>query len=321
MLIHGETIDDILNDLYKYIIENGQSVPGRKGGLSEVLGVYIKLTNPLSRLSISQMRGRPISPLGELLWYLSGSNKLDFIEYYIPQYKTYSNDDIIYGGYGPRLFNMNGELNQIQLVIDLLKKNRTTKKAVIQIYDACDLTKTHAKDIPCTCTLQFLIRDDKLHLFANMRSNDAYKGLVHDVFCFTMMQEIVARVLNVEVGYYHHFVSSMHIYQKELPNAKNYLDEGYQSSRNIMSPMPDENVFDNIQKVLDAEKDIRNHSYPDFDSLPLPAYWKDIVILLTMYSLRKKEGKRSYPKIQALYKQMSNKRYGVLLKDRYLTNK
>ena len=47
MLIHGETIDDILNDLYKYIIENGQSVSGQKGGISEVLGVYIKLTNPL----------------------------------------------------------------------------------------------------------------------------------------------------------------------------------------------------------------------------------------------------------------------------------
>jgi thymidylate synthase len=37
-------------------------------------------------------------------------------------------------------------------------------------------------------------------MVTTMRSNDAYLGLPHDVFCFTMLQEIIARSLGREIG-------------------------------------------------------------------------------------------------------------------------
>ena len=59
-----------------------------------------------------------------------------------------------------------------------------------------------------------------------MRSNDAFKGLPHDVFCFTMLQEIFARTLGVHVGVYKHAVGSLHLYDKDRQKANQYLKEG-----------------------------------------------------------------------------------------------
>ena len=79
-------------------------------------------------------------------------------------------------------------------VIKTLSEKPTTRQAVVQILDAEDISEQH-KNVPCTCTLQFFARGRRLHMVASMRSNDAYIGLPHDVFAFTMIQEIVARAL------------------------------------------------------------------------------------------------------------------------------
>jgi thymidylate synthase len=48
--------------------------------------------------------------------------------------------------------------------------------------------------------MQFIVRREELHLFVCMRSNDAFMGLPHDVFAFTMLQELVARLIGCELG-------------------------------------------------------------------------------------------------------------------------
>src|SRR5690606_23406544 len=148
--------------------------------------------------------------LGELAWYLAGSNSLEFIEYYIPAYEKSSDDKkTIHGAYGPRLVGK-GEKDQLKNVIKILKKKPSSRQAVIQLFDAADILEDHL-DIPCTCTLQFLIRGGKLHMFTSMRSNDVFLGLPHDIFAFTIIQEIMARSLGCDLGDYKHFVCSLHL--------------------------------------------------------------------------------------------------------------
>jgi thymidylate synthase len=110
-------------------------------------------------------------------------------------------------------------------VIALLQKSPTSRRALIQIFNAED-NATRYKEVPCTTTLQFLLRDDRLHLIATMRSNDAYLGLPHDIFCFTMLQEFVARILKADLGSYRHYVGSMHLYDKDRNGTHRYLGEG-----------------------------------------------------------------------------------------------
>src|SRR5690606_11307146 len=130
-----------------------------RGESSELIGVLLHIRNPRARLSRTETRGRPFSAIGELLWYLSGNNSLEFITYYISKYDKETEDGkTVYGGYGPRLFNLRNEYNQIENVQKLLQKRPTSRKAVIQLFDGSDISTNHP-EIPCTCTLQFFIRN------------------------------------------------------------------------------------------------------------------------------------------------------------------
>ena len=50
----------------------------------------------------------------------------------------------------------------------------------------------------------------------NMRSNDLWFGFCNDQFCFSMLQDMVAKMLGLEVGWYYHFASNMHLYEEHL---------------------------------------------------------------------------------------------------------
>lgn len=210
MHIAAETLDDLMREALDYLFKSGQAIRPEKGDAVEVIGTLLELTNPRARLSRSESRGKVFSCIGELCWYLAGSNSLEFIEYYLPRYAQAADGEIIFGGYGPRLFGMRGH-DQIANIVALLRAHSVSRKAVIQLFDAGDLAARH-NDIPCTCSLQFLIRSGRLHLVTFMRSNDWFFGLPHDVFAFTMLQEIVARDLGVDVGVYKHAVGSLHLY-------------------------------------------------------------------------------------------------------------
>ena len=274
----GDTVDDVMRLVMQEIILNGTRISPSQGPCTELLGVLMEIANPRSRLSVTETRGRPFSCLGELCWYLNGSNELSFIQHYIPEYERYADDGVVIGGYGPRWLNWNG-LNQVELITSQLQEKPDSRQAVIQIFDSADLVQKH-KSIPCTCTLQFFLREERLHMFTNMRSNDVYIGLPHDVFAFTMLQEIIARSLGVEMGTYKHAVGSMHLYDRNREAADNFLSEGWQSTRTAMSPMPSGNPWPAIRSFLKAEELIRGGS-PDVDLVgELDEYWADLVRLL-----------------------------------------
>jgi thymidylate synthase len=316
MYIEESSIDDIMYKVFSMLLERGDNIVSSKGNNREVLGVYIKLLNPLARLSITQTKGIIISPLGELFWYLSGRGDLNSIKYYLSKYTELADeDDKINGAYGPRLLNMHGSINQIETAIELLKNKPSTKRAVIQIYDAKDLINNKSKDIPCTCTLQFFIRDNKLQMFTHMRSNDAFIGMYHDIFCFTMIQEIVARTLEIELGVYNHFISSLHLYDSNAISAKQYLKEGYQSHKFLMPQMPKENLESNITEVIKMEEKIREFDETiDIPNLNLPDYWKDIVLFFKIFSLKKTNKQHLIPSV---LNKISNKVFRDLVLEKY----
>jgi thymidylate synthase len=285
MNFEADTIDDLMHDILKELVGRPFDVVPTKGASSEIFGAMLQLNNPRARLSRTETRGKTFSALGELLWYLSKSNDLEYIMYYIHRYKKYSDDGkIVYGGYGPRLFNMHGKYNQIDKVIQLLKNKPTTRQAVIQLFDAEDLAKPH-NDIPCTCTLQFILRNGRLNMFTSMRSNDAYLGLPHDIFCFTMLQEIIARTLDVEIGIYKHAICSLHLYEINVKDAQQYIDEGVQSTKFPMPEMPRGNPWEAIEKLMKFETEIRNDSTITVENLKLDAYWLDFAYLLKILAL------------------------------------
>lgn len=280
MEIECDTLDDLLLAAYRPLL-GAPVVETTRGRSHELLGVSALIRRPRARLCRSETRGRAFSCLGELVWYLSGSNALEPIARYISKYRKESEDGkTVYGGYGPRLFGQHGH-DQIANVLTLLRDSPTSRRAVIQLFDAADIS-ARRPEIPCTCTLQFLARDGQLHLIAHMRSNDAFIGLPHDVFCFTMLQEIMARSLGLEMGPYRHMVGSLHLYEENVPDAEALLGEHFQQ-RIEMPAMPEGDPWPAIAQLVKGEARARAREEFDASELLADPYWADLLRLLQIF--------------------------------------
>lgn len=172
---------------------------------------------------------------GELCFYLGESDRLDCINFYSKFWNKVSDDGVsVNSAYGRRIFYEKTDNNktQIQYVIDCFLQDRHTRKAVIFISDK--RFSKQSKDNPCTLTLNFLIRDSKLHLIVNMRSNDVWFGFTYDAPFFMFVQEFVLESLktfspnfqNVSMGYYIHQAASMHVYEKDFDKLQRIVNSG-----------------------------------------------------------------------------------------------
>lgn len=310
MYIRADSLDDLLAKVYRPLLTRGNRIDPTKGPAQEIFGVLLKLSAPRLRLSRTESRGMLFSCLGELLWILAGSNALDFIQYYIRGYAQSSDDEkTIHGAYGPRIRGQHPN-NQLERVISSLKDKPDSRQAVVQLFDHHDTLEYHS-DIPCTCTLQFVIRDRRLHMLTSMRSNDAWLGLPHDVFTFTMIQELVARSLGVELGEYRHAIGSLHLYERDNKKAIRYLDEGWQPRR-PMPPMPQGDPWSAVQTLLNFEETVRSGATSGIDPHSfMESYWADLATLLSIY---KATGNQN--EIKRLKRRLTNDVYAIYINKR-----
>lgn len=289
MFIKKASLDDLLGEVLKRLLKSRKRISPTKGEAKELTGVVLELTNPKARLSQTEMKGTLFSCLGELLWYLSESDRVAPIQYYLNGYDEFAEPDgTVWGAYGPRIFNMRG-INQLALVIERLKKNPESRKAVVQLFNAEDIPTENCsyKDVPCTCHFQFMIRSGKLDMITSMRSNDAFIGLPHDIFAFTMIQEIVSRSLGKEIGIYKHMVGSLHLYDDKITKARAYLAEGFQSTKFQMPPMPLGDPWLALGVVVENERRIRLNETVDVNAITVDPYWLDLIKALTIFRIAK----------------------------------
>lgn len=317
-IFKAETLDDLMHDVFEKLLSVEGYVDASRGRMKEVFGATLLLTNPRARLSRSESKGKLFSALGELLWYLTGDNNLNFIEYYVgPFYQGESEDGItVRSGYGERMFNHSGSIDQVRNVINLLKDRPSSRRAVIQLFDASDLTAPY-KSIPCTCTLQFLIRGGELNLLVNMRSNDAFWGLPHDVFAFTMLQEIVARSIGVDVGVYQHCAGSLHLYEDKFDEARAFLCEGWMDNI-AMDSMPVGDPWPSINEVKRVADLVRRDRITELSPIELEPYWGDICFLLMwLHSFKQKD----FQKCSELKKNIEDQAYHIFIEDKLANRK
>jgi thymidylate synthase len=289
MYIKKTCLDDLLREVLKRLLASGKHISPTKGEAKEITGVVVELTNPRVRLSQTETKGTLFSCLGELLWYLSESNAVDPIQYYLSRYGDFAEPDgTVWGAYGPRIFHMRG-INQLALVIARLQSKRDSRKAVVQLFNAEDIPTDERdyNDIPCTCMFQFMIRNGRLDMITSMRSNDAFIGLPHDIFSFTMIQEIVGRSLGIEIGTYKHMIGSLHLYNDKIGKAQAYLDEGFQNTRFQMPPMPIGDPWPALAVVVKNEQLIRLNEDVNPVTIDVEPYWLDLIKALLIYRLAK----------------------------------
>ena len=199
--------------LYKYLlmelVNNGYNIKVKDRLTKEILGMHLILNDPLKNIILSPTRHINLRfAVAEWLWIMKGRNDVEYLAQYVHKMWMFSDDgSILSGAYGPKI------MEQMEYVTNTLGRDNNSRQAVMTIWER---NPPPSKDIPCTIALQFIIRDDKLNMFVNMRSSDAWLGIPYDIFSFTMIQNYLAYMLHVDLGKFHMFLGSSHLYMDNL---------------------------------------------------------------------------------------------------------
>ncbi len=198
-------------NLYTSINDNGILVGNTKVFYNK--GFYI--LNPLDNKINTDFRKWNLTYANrEWEWYLSGNPSAKEISKFAPIWKNHMDEKgNVRSNYG---WQWNRK-NSLSKVINKLKNDKNTRQAVLSIYDSKEID-TYNFDTPCTNSIHFQIVENKLCMTVNMRSNDLWYGFCNDQYCFSKLQELVSLELNIEVGWYYHFASNLHLYDRNFIN-------------------------------------------------------------------------------------------------------
>ena len=284
-----ENINDAQLYLVRQLMEAGHPIETRGFKTLELSPVFFSVINPRKR--ITTLNGRNwnfAAALGELSWHLATSNEVDFIANYLSGWKNYSEDTKRITGscYGKRIFeaDKDGE-SKWTSIIDLLQSDIHSRRAVISLLDPEVYVNRSTPDISCTVSLQFLVRDGKIDLIVNMRSNDIIWGLPYDFFFFSYLQELMSFELNMPIGTYYHLAGSMHIYERHYEMAKKIISDNTVFNDLLMPVMPSNEIkefLDTEYKIRSAQADLQY-----IENMNIDVYWKELLEVLYYYNQKK----------------------------------
>jgi len=217
----GQTADEAWRKAYHAVTSKGTLQPGRSGDTIELLHAVLEIADPRQRWVLSR---RPvINPafgIAELVWLLAGSKDAEVLNYWFPRLPEFAGEGPTYdGAYGYRLRKQFG-VDQLRRACEALSSNPFSRQVVLQYWDArSDLPQRDGApsctDVPCNTTSLLKIRDGRLEWTQVLRSNDVVRGLPANLVQFTSLQEVIAGWLGVDVGAYHHWSDSLHIYKRD----------------------------------------------------------------------------------------------------------
>jgi thymidylate synthase len=290
MIPSFNSIDELQLYLFQQLKEEGEIVTTRGLKTIEISSVSLRLNNIRKRCTTLNSRKWSLHfAIGEFAWHLSASNKLDAIEYYAKEWKNASPDgqSIYESCYGHKIFSGDDEdMSQWRKIIKLLKHDPYTRRAVLTLYNFNNISDLDSKDVACTCSIQFLFRNNKLDAIVYMRSNDIIWGLPNDIFFFTMLQELLANELGVEVGIYTHIVGSLHLYERHFDLAALILKSNTESFSTF--EMPRMARISELENFVKSEEKIRKgelKSIEELDQCEISAYWKHLLQVLLIQKL------------------------------------
>lgn len=197
---------------YRKVLNEGRIVTPRGRRVKEIDHHTVRVDMRYPVLRARKLNYRFMA--AEALWMIQGRRDV-----FHANMAPFSDDGVfLAGAYGPHIHS------QLHYVIKSLLHDRDTRQAALTVWTPAP---TPSRDIPCTMSMVFMIRDDQLNLHVFMRSSDAWLGLPYDVFSFTMIANWVALIYNgarrfpnrsVTPGTLFLTASSCHVYEEQWYN-------------------------------------------------------------------------------------------------------
>lgn len=244
---------------------------------------------PRERVVLWEERdANPFFHFYEGLWMLGGCEDVGRLTRFVRRMATFSDDGkIFHGAYGYR-WRRFFQLDQVRLIGEALKTDPTCRRQVLEIWHGpADLVEQKDKrDIPCNLVATFQVDHlGALNMVVFCRSNDMVWGCYGaNAVHFSMLQEVVAAIAEVPVGWYEHVSANWHAYTKTLEPLKNLKNARYMPTRagatrpnpyNNMRPFTMVNTnpdtwFSDLEMFLDCEGAVTGYRDVFFRHVALP---------------------------------------------------
>ena len=257
-IIRARNVNDALPAGLDYLLVSGVREETRAGtALVSPVPVVTLYSNPLERVLFSDVRdANPFFHMVESLWMLLGRGDAALLNRFISNFgeRFAEEDGMIHGAYGRRwrnhfvvienpadkdeMYPKQDYIDQLQLVIVELRQNPFSRQVVLTMWDPeVDLARPGLKDRPCNTHVYFRVRSpggaipvDRSDLSLDMtvccRSNDAIMGAYGaNAVHFAFLQEYVAAMVGVGVGFYYQMSNNFHLYQRDLDMLQERADD------------------------------------------------------------------------------------------------
>jgi len=211
-MITGGTYEALEYDLVKQIVRMPDYTTKHT---LECFGTGFVLLNPLNN---KNARSNYEYADAFFEWMMSGqkdlSQKLIEMNPWVKRFvDTAGLPDNFSASYAPKI------AGQMNTVLHELITRPESRRAYINILYPTDQVILNAKtthEYPCTIGIQLFVRNNRLHMIVNMRSNNVWSVMPYDVYNFTRLQAYIAEKVECSIGHYYHQINNAHIFHGDV---------------------------------------------------------------------------------------------------------
>ncbi len=223
-----DTCKEILEHGYSSVGTNVRTIwedDGSEANYISIVGVTNKydVAKEFPMITLRNNTNTVKKAIDELLWiWQKKSNNVNDLNSHI--WDQWADEDGSIGkAYGYQMqkkynFKIGSEIkniDQVDYVLELLKNNPSSRRIMTNIFDFEDLKDMNLE--PCAYGTQWLVKEGKLHLILNQRSQDMLAANGWNTMQYSALLHMFAQCAGLEVGTLTHNIGDCHIYDRHIP--------------------------------------------------------------------------------------------------------
>ena len=213
VLIEAESIEEAYRKIQTAVYGEGKEITDERGETTlEIRNLMVHLKNPEAQIpaDYEHMTTKEAEEYAsEFLTFAKTVpviDKGDFLGFE-PRFEYEYGDRIRNFGY------KHHKIDQLDAVINKLRKNPHTRRAVIVLWNP--LIDNFVEEVPCLNLLSFLLREGKLNLTAVFRSNDMVGAWPANAYALIRLLEYACTEIKTEKGDLTTLSISAHFYSRK----------------------------------------------------------------------------------------------------------
>ncbi|MFN7160487.1 MAG: thymidylate synthase [Candidatus Gracilibacteria bacterium] len=225
-------------DLVREVLKFGEEKGDRTGtGTISIFGTQSKYDLRQGFPIVTTKKVSFDAILRELLWFLKGSTNIhEGLHEYTKIWDDWADKEgnlgPIYGYQWTKWDKFTPDdktgqytkshINQIQEVIDTIKKNPNSRRIIVSAWNVADIDRMALP--PCHAFFQFYVVKGRLDCQLYQRSADIPLGVPYNIASYALLMSMIAQECGLTPGIFTHTLGDAHIYINQVEGIKTQLE-------------------------------------------------------------------------------------------------